>query len=127
MSGFYLWNTKWYRECGIKDVDSLVCQKKNYFNFYTLNKLLNVVMGPFSNYRLGCLLLRYGPKVLGRRIRTGLTTTHPKLACAQTRAPLLKFWSLAHGRGNYYKRVMAGKYNITTTKGNMPTVNHKTC
>ena len=109
MSGFYLWNTKWYRECGIEDVDSLVCQKKkNYFDFYTLNKLLNVVMGLFCNYRLGCLLPRNGPKVLGRRVKTDLIVAHPKLAYVQTRAPLLKFWSHVHGKGNNYKRVMAG-------------------
>ena len=64
--------------------------------------------------------------ILGRRVRTGLTAIHPKPACAQTKAPLLKFWSHAHGRGNYYKRVIAGKCNITTTKENMCTVNQKT-
>ena len=55
--------------------------------------------------------------VLGRKVGTGLTATHPKPACAQTKAPLLKLWPHAHGRGNYYKRVMASRYNITTTKG----------
>jgi len=64
--------------------------------------------------------------VLGRRVRTSLTAIHPNLACVQTTAPLLKFWSHAHGRGNCYKRVMADMCNITTTKGNMLTVSQKT-
>ena len=34
-----------------------------------------------------------------------------------TKAHFLKPWSHAHGRGNCYKIVMAGKHNITTTKG----------
>jgi len=55
--------------------------------------------------------------ILGRRVKTGLTATHLKLACAQTKAPSLKLWSYAHGRGNCYKRVIVGRYNITTTKG----------
>ena len=42
--------------------------------------------------RLGCFLPRYGPKVLGRRVKTGLASTHPKPACAQTKALLLKLW-----------------------------------
>ena len=54
--------------------------------------------------------------VLGRRIRTGLIATHPKLACAQTKALSLKLWSHAHGRGNCYKRVMTDRCNITTIK-----------
>ena len=50
MSGFYLWNTKWYRECGIEDVDSHVFKFKKkkkkitFFDFYTQNKLLNVTI-----------------------------------------------------------------------------------
>ena len=55
--------------------------------------------------------------VLGRKVKIGLAVTHPKPACAQTKAPLPKLWSHAHGRGNYCKRVMVGRYNITTTKG----------
>jgi len=55
-----------------------------------------------------------------------LTAIHTKPTCRQTKALLLKFWSHAHGRENYYKKVMAGSCNITTTKGNMPTVNQKT-
>ena len=77
---------------------------------------LEIVIGLFHNYRLGYLLPRYGLMVLGRRVRTGLIATHPKPACAQTKAHLLKFWSHAHGRGNCYKGVMTGRYNITTTK-----------
>ena len=75
--------------------------------------------GPFCNYRLGCLLPRHDPMVLGRRVRIGLTAIHPKPACAQTKAPLLKFWS--HAYGNSY----VGRCNITTKKGNMPTVSQK--
>ena len=75
------------------------------------------VVGLFRNCRLGYLLPRYGPMVLGRRVRTSLTATHPKPACAQTKTPLLKLWSDAHGKGNCYKRVMVDRYNITTTKG----------
>ena len=52
---------------------------------------LNVV-GLFSNCTLGCLLPHYGPNVLGRRVETGLIATHPKPACAQTKAPLLELW-----------------------------------
>ena len=68
---------------------------------------LEIVVGLFCNCRLGCLLPCYGPTVLGRRVRLDLTATHLKLAYAQTKAPLLKIWSHAHGRGNYYKGVMA--------------------
>lgn len=38
--------------------------------------------------------------------------------CGGPRAPLLIPWSHAHGRWDYYKKVMAGKSNITTIKGN---------
>ena len=82
--------------------------------------------GPFCNCGLGYLLPRYGQMVLGRRVKIGLSTIHPKSACAQTKVCLLKFWSHAHGRRNYYERVMADRCNITTTKGNMPTVSQKT-
>ena len=51
--------------------------------------------------------------VLGRRVRTGLNATHPKLACAQIRTPLLRPWTRAHGEGNCYKKVMAGRCNMT--------------
>ncbi|KAL0009907.1 hypothetical protein SO802_005015 [Lithocarpus litseifolius] len=49
--------------------------------------------------------------VLGRRDRTGLTATHSKPTCAQSKAPLLKRWSHAHDRGSCYKKVMAGRYD----------------
>ena len=65
---------------------------------------------------MGYFLPHYGPKVLGRRVRTGPIATYLKLACAQTKAPLLKLWSHAHGRCDCYKKVMAGKYNIITLK-----------
>jgi len=68
---------------------------------------LEIVVGLFCNCWLGCLLPCYGPMVLGRRVRPGLTATHLKLACAQTKTLLLKLWSHAYGRGNYYKGVMA--------------------
>ena len=82
--------------------------------------------GSFCNCGLGCLLPRYGLMVLGRKVKTGLTAIHTKPTCRQTKAPLLKFWSYAHGRENCYKRVMVGSCNITTTKGNMLIVNQKT-
>ena len=82
--------------------------------------------GSFCNCKLGCLLPRYGPMVLGRRVRTGFTATHPKPTCTQTKGPLLKLWSHAHGRGNCYKRVMTSRCNITTTKWNAFTVSQKT-
>ena len=72
--------------------------------------------GPFWDCGLGCLLPHYGPKVLGRRVKTSLIATHLKLACVQTKAPLFELWSYAHGRWNCYKRVMSNKYNITTVK-----------
>jgi len=74
------------------------------------------MVGLFRNYKLSYLLPCYGLMVLGRRVRNGLTATHPKPTCAQTKAPSLKPWSHAHGRGNNYKRVMAGKCNMTTIK-----------
>ena len=46
-----------------------------------------------------------------------MTATHPKPAYAQTRVLLLKPWSHAHDRGNCYKKVMAGRCSIATTKG----------
>ena len=55
-------------------------------------------------------------KVLGRRVRTGPIATHIMPTCTQTKAPLLKLWSHAHGKWSCYKRVMASKYNITTIK-----------
>ena len=75
------------------------------------------MVGLFRNCGLGYLLPRYGPMVLGKKVRTGLTTTHPKPACAQTKTPSLKPWSHAHSKGNYYKRVMAGRCNMTIIKG----------
>ena len=74
---------------------------------------LNIVVGLFCNCRLGCLLPRYGLMILGRRVRTGLTATHPKSACAQARTPLLRPWTRALGGGNGYKKVMAGRCNMT--------------
>ena len=56
---------------------------------------------------------RYGPMILGRRVRIGLTVTHPKPACAQARTLLLRPWTRAHGGGNCYKKVMAGRCNMT--------------
>ena len=37
-------------------------------------------------------------RFFGRRVRTGPIATHLELACAQTKAPLLKLWSYAYGR-----------------------------
>jgi len=74
------------------------------------------VVGLFRNCGLGYLLPRYGSMVLGRRVRTDLTATHPKPACVQTKTPSLKPWSHAHGKGNCYKRVIAGRCNMTTIK-----------
>ena len=71
---------------------------------------------PFWDYGLGCLWPYYGPKVLRRKVKTGPIVTHLKPACTQTKAPLLKLWSHAHGRWNCYKRVIVGKYNLTTIK-----------
>ena len=71
-----------------------------------------LVVGFFCNCRQGCLLPRYGPIVLGRRVRTDLIATNPKPACAQARTPLLRPWTCAHSRGNCYEKVMAGKCNI---------------
>ena len=76
-------------------------------------KLSHIVVGLFHNNRLGCLLPRYSPMVLGRKLRTGLTATHPKPTNAQARASLLRPWTRAHGRGNCYKKVMADKGNMT--------------
>ena len=90
-----------------------------------LNLQYDICGGPFCDCGLGYLLPRYSPKVLGRRVKTNLIATHPKLTCAQTKAPLLKLWWHAYGKGNCYKRVMAGRYNITTIKGSMLTVNRK--
>ena len=56
--------------------------------------------GPFWDCGLGYLLPHYGPKVLGRRVKTGLIATHLKPACVQTKAPLFELWSHAHGRWN---------------------------
>ena len=70
----------------------------------------------FCDCGLACLLPHYGPKVLGRRVRIGSIATHLRPACAQTKVPLLKLWSHAHGRWSCCKRVMASKYNITTIK-----------
>ena len=81
--------------------------------------------GSFCNCGLGCLLPRYGLKVLGRRVRIGLAATHLKPVCAQTKTPLLKLWWHAYGRGNYYKRVIADRYNIATIKGSMLIVSWK--
>ena len=90
-------------------------------NIYTLSNskcslifLLSLV-DLFRNCGLGYILPRYGPMVLGRRVRIDLTTTHLKPACVQTKTPSLKPWSHAYGRENYYKRVMAGSYNMTIT------------
>ena len=47
---------------------------------------------------------------------TGPIATHLEPAYVQTKAPLLKLWSHTYGRWNCYKRVMAGRYNITTIK-----------
>ena len=73
-----------------------------------------------SNYKEGwavsCLLPYYGPKVLGRKVMTDSIATHPEPVCAQTKIPLLKLWSHTHGRWNWYRRIMAKKYNITTIK-----------
>ena len=82
---------------------------------YNINKKENCG-GPFWDYGLGCLLPHYHPKVLGKRVRTDPIATHLEPACVQTKAPLLKLWSHAHGKWNCYKRVTAGKYNITTIK-----------
>ena len=76
---------------------------------------LNLV-GIFHNYRLGYLLPRYGPMVLGRRVKTGLTATHLKSAYVQTKAHSQKPWSHAYGRGNCYKIVMASRCNMTIIK-----------
>ena len=58
----------------------------------------------------------YDPKVLGRRVKTDPIATHLEPTCAQTKTHLLKLWSHAHGKWNYYKRVTADKYNITSIK-----------
>ena len=71
------------------------------------------MVGLFRNCRLGCLLPRYGPIVLYRRVKTGLTATHPKPNYAQVRAHLLRPWTYIYGRGNCYKKVMVDKCNIT--------------
>ena len=92
-------------------------KKKNIYQVnYSLKKTKSKpnVVGFFHNSRLGCLLPRYGPIFLGRRVKTDLIATHTKPSYAQTKAPLLKPWSHAHDKGSYYKRVMAGRYNITT-------------
>ena len=67
----------------------------------------------FCNCGLGYLLPRYSLMILGRRVRIGLIVTHPKPACAQTRTPLLRPWTRAHGRGNCYKKVMEDRCNMT--------------
>ena len=72
-----------------------------------------IVVSLFCSCRLGCLLPRYGPMVLGRRVRTSLTATHPKRACAQARAYLLRPWTHAHGGGNCYKKFMASRCIMT--------------
>ena len=72
-----------------------------------------IVVGLFCSCKLSCLLPRYSPMVLGKRVRTGLTAIHPKPTCAQARAHLLKPWTHAHGRGNCYKKVMADRCNMT--------------
>ena len=64
---------------------------------------LNVV-GLFCNCRLGYLLPRYDPMILGRRVRIGLTATHLKPICAQARTPLLRPWTGAYGGGSCYKK-----------------------
>ena len=55
--------------------------------------------------------------ILGRRVKTGLTAIHLKPVCAQARTPLLRPWTRAHDGGNCYKKVMAGRCSIATTKG----------
>ena len=54
--------------------------------------------------------------ILGRRVKTGLTAIHLKPVCARARTPLLRPWTRAHDGGNYYKKVMADRCNITTIK-----------
>ena len=100
-------------------IQSIITKMSTYHRWDKVSLQINleIVLGLFHNCRLGCLLPRYSPMVLGRRVKTSLTATHPKPVCAQTKAPLLKLWLHAHGRGNYYKGVMAGRYNIITIKG----------
>ena len=85
-------------------------------NLKITNMNIISVVGLFRNCGLDYLLPHYGLMVLGRRVRTGLTATHPKPTCAQTKASSLKPWSHDHSRGNYYKRVMASRCNMSNKK-----------
>ena len=87
--------------------------KKKKKKIKSIHWEMSGVVGLFRNCRLGCLLPRYGPMVLGRRVRISLTATHSKPACAQARAHLLRPWTRAHGRWNCYKKFMAGMCNMT--------------
>ena len=49
----------------------------------------------------------------GRKVEIGLTTTHPKPACAQIRTPLMGLWTRVHSKGCCYKKVMADMCNMT--------------
>ena len=51
--------------------------------------------------------------ILGRRVKTGLTAIHLKPVCARARTPLLRPWTRTHDGGNCYKKVMAGRCNMT--------------
>ena len=80
----------------------------DFFLYIYFKKLISFHFcgGSFWDCGLGCLLSHYGPKVFGRRVKTG-PIVHK---------PIQGEWSHAHGRWNCYKRVTADKYNITTIK-----------
>ena len=71
--------------------------------------LLDIVVGLFVSW-VGSLLPYYGPMILGRRVRTSLTETHLRLACAQVKA-LEGILSMlcAYGKKYYYKTLYRKK------------------
>ena len=78
-----------------------------FFLYIYFKKLISFHFcgGSFWDCGLGCLLSHYGPKVFGRRVKTG-PIVHK---------PIQGEWSHAYDRWNYYKRVTTDKY-ITTIK-----------